>query len=916
MAVVMAGSVANPVTDSMSKSSISVAHCLPLAPQGSQCMVKRYNPAMMSQALAIFMATAALFLSAVFGYLLIDACLRATKQNLPATLIAGAALPLGLTLTSLCLRLVNLTVISLHQASWIVVGALLLAVTVLCLGRNFLKQKNYDQVVAQKALWSDFEPPPAWLVFGAGLILLSHFSLAIVNNLTIEVFPWDAFTTWMYRAKAWILDNRFTAVVNTNLWIDAGAREGIPLYASQYPNAVSDIAIWASIFSGGWLSGAASLPWAAAGIALSLSVFGVLRLSGMGSLVAGFGALMAASLPLLDMHKALAGYGDIWVALTSGLGLSLLLSWASKVKAPRQKASLMEASVGLGMVLLLIGTQIKLEGWLWLGLGILFVCIHVLTAWRALLISLCLAGCLTAYITLTNSTSVDLGSLGLWGIAENKIHIGFLGGYHLRPYNPLPAYLNALFIQKNFSLLPLFYLVALVYLARHNRPAATGHWLMGLMIVASQGAIFGLSAFSQYAESGTALNRIALQFVPVFILTSCYGANNLLDVELRSAVPAKSDDRLTGQRIEGLAFRTLPLPIVPMLLTSGVLVGILSIVFDTERSSAPSLRVAPTQMQLAVGTGEMTTSGAWQFTQSPQAIGVLRSLQAPPKRSRYVGLDVVGDSAEEAVFYWIDGRHPENMHRRRASRAGNNLFDMRADDSWRVEHIIEWGIVVPKDHFTTVELESIFFAQTLNWATVPGVIGQWLQPTLFTQRSLNYLDSEVDEGPGYHVVLVLAGAILLTMAFVSSQSMRKTILMSVAALWLLGDLLWLHSYSRTTFDRLTGDLSASTQRNEGFHLKKPVSDLLGLIPLETPALVIASDNRYDYEAQRLPFLLLPVRSAFLNADIHRVPTNWAGAVILYGDWIDERIAKAERLAQILGRDKSRITHNMDFSLLM
>lgn len=863
------------------------------------------------------MATAALFLSAVFGYLLIDACLRATKQNLPATLIAGAALPLGLTLTSLCLRLVNLTVISLHQASWIVVGALLLGVTVLCLRRNFLKQTNYDQVVSQKALWSDFEPPPAWLVFGAGLILLSHFALAIVNNLTIEVFPWDAFTTWMYRAKAWILDNRFTAVVNTNIWIDAGAREGIPLYASQYPNAVSDIAIWASVFSGGWLSGVASLPWAAAGIALSLSVFGVLRLSGMGSLLAGFGALMAASLPLLDMHKALAGYGDIWVALTSGLGLSLLLSWASKVKAPRQKASLMEASVGLGMVLLLIGTQIKLEGWLWLGLGMLFVCIHVLTAWRALLISLCLAGCLTAYITLTNSTSVDLGSLGLWGIAENKIHIGFLGGYHLRPYNPLPAYFNALFIQKNFSLLPLFYLVALVYMACHNRPAATAHWLMGLMIAASQGAIFGLSAFSQYAESGTALNRLALQFVPVFILTSCYGANNLIDAELRSAVPAKSDDRLTRPHIEGLALKTLPAPIVPMLLLiSSVLIGILSIVFDTERSSVPALRVAPTQMQPVVGTGEMTISGAWQFTQSPQAIGVLRSLQAPPKGSRYVGLKVVGDSAEEAVFYWIDGRHPENMHRRRASRAGNNLFDMRSEESWKVENIIEWGIVVPKDHFTTVELGGIFFAETLDWATVTGVIGQWLQPALFTQRSLNYLDSDVEEGPGYHVVLVLAGVILLTMAFVSSPSMRKAILMSVAGLWLLGDLLWLHSYGLTTFDRLTGDLSASTQRNEGYHLKKPASDLLGLIPRETSVLVIPSDNRFDYEAQRLPFLLLPVRTAFLDADIYRVPTDWAGAVILYGGWMDERIAKTERLAQLIGRDKSRITHNMDFSLLM
>ena len=42
---------------------------------------------------------------------------------------------------------------------------------------------------------------------------------------------------------------------------------------------------------------------------------------------------------------------------------------------------------------------------------------------------------------------------------------------------------------------------------------------MGLGIALIHCVIFGLSAYSKYAEIGTAINRVLLQTLPVFILT-------------------------------------------------------------------------------------------------------------------------------------------------------------------------------------------------------------------------------------------------------------------------------------------------------------------------------------------------------------------------------------------------------------
>jgi hypothetical protein len=76
-----------------------------------------------------------------------------------------------------------------------------------------------------------------------------------------------------------------------------------------------------------------------------------------------------------------------------------------------------------------------------------------------------------------------------------------------------------IFLRSNFHLLGTLYLLALALLTFINWRASVTHWLMGALIICSQWVIFGLSSYSLYAETGTAINRLLLQFLPVFVLT-------------------------------------------------------------------------------------------------------------------------------------------------------------------------------------------------------------------------------------------------------------------------------------------------------------------------------------------------------------------------------------------------------------
>ena len=116
--------------------------------------------------------------------------------------------------------------------------------------------------------------------------------------------------------------------------------------------------------------------------------------------------------PLVHLHGALAGYADIWLMGTSGIGLAGLCIWTQK----REKELL-----GISIGLLALGCLYKTEGWLWLTLGLTVVTLQPLLMrygwkfWIGLPIALGL---------LWQLQPLHLGTLGMWGVSQNAIELG------------------------------------------------------------------------------------------------------------------------------------------------------------------------------------------------------------------------------------------------------------------------------------------------------------------------------------------------------------------------------------------------------------------------------------------------------------------------------------------------------------
>ena len=80
------------------------------------------------------------------------------------------------------------------------------------------------------------------LIF-AGLLCL-HLALILVENLTRSVYPWDAWTTWIYRSKLWFFNSEIAPLLPPALWLSEGGPTQGTIAAHEYPAFISLIALY------------------------------------------------------------------------------------------------------------------------------------------------------------------------------------------------------------------------------------------------------------------------------------------------------------------------------------------------------------------------------------------------------------------------------------------------------------------------------------------------------------------------------------------------------------------------------------------------------------------------------------------------------------------------------------------------
>ena len=715
-------------------------------------------------------------------------------------------------------------------------------------------------------------------------VLVLYLALVLLNNVSRDIFPWDAFTTWLFRAKAWVLTDSALTFIPQTLWLTGGP-SAYTLPASHYPVAVSAISAFTSALGGQWNEQMASLPWFFCSLASALLMTGLCQLQQPSNkVIPVLGGILLSTAPLVHLHGMLAGYADIWVMGTSGMGLAGLCIWTQERSRQVMTTSLL---------LLFLGCFWKQEGWLWLMVGVAVV--HLYWLWlrldvRSLLILAPLA------LSVFYFQPFDLGALGTWGFSATELNAGALGRFTLRPYDPTGDYLEMTLVQGNFLLLAPLYAASLAVLASRWRQFG-GYLLMASLIAGAHWVIFGLSSYSYYAQTGTAINRLLLQNLPVLVVTITAACH---------IVQQPFSARNT--RVSGLSLRGLWQSLSLAGIAGAFALLLLMAAIKVPPGATPAERAVsvPASTWVAVLGNLSETPRGWQFSGTDVPIGVAavpmsRTGQVQP---RFMLARTWMKAPETIAFYWINTNDPA-VHSVPLTASGQALIDMsHYPDFWQ-KPIREMGFLVQPQHFDTTALGSVTLTDALS-DTVPALFNHWTTPAPLSQRLINSTAGHIDTPVTLNAWLGTALAGLGALGF-AGLALRRTLFApsagafagAVAVLWGIGCLTHLNQvYGLTTplfkEQSMAGTLArANEARADGTHLVG-ISATLAATQLGQPIVSVGLDAAGRFDAQRLPFMLLPENAtSFTEPQFMQVIYGFEGTAVLFAgdpDVLDDTVS--------------------------
>jgi len=340
------------------------------------------------------------------------------------------------------------------------------------------------------------------------LWVIYHLGGAFYEVIERPLYPWDAISTWAYRAKVWFFNQQLNVFTAPGDWLNhAGASEIYTIPAFFYPKYGSVMQAWAAWSYGSWSETLINLPAYLCGPAIVLALYGQSKAANFTTPIAVFVAYLFISIPLVGTHLALGGYSDIWMSGFAGLGFVALLRGLTI----KDNFNLL-----LAIAMLLFSAFVKNEGaiWLLMALGITWLSLAGMRAILLTLMGLCFLGALFIF----GIGSVELPIMGKLGIEGDRLFLSYLGTYTLTYYPVWEAHFVSFFVMGTWNLLWLLVLSGLVLViippfGREKRIAA----LFFLAVLASHFFIFFLTDQGRWAEQFTAINRLPLHFAPALI---------------------------------------------------------------------------------------------------------------------------------------------------------------------------------------------------------------------------------------------------------------------------------------------------------------------------------------------------------------------------------------------------------------
>jgi hypothetical protein len=168
--------------------------------------------------------------------------------------------------------------------------------------------------------------------------------------------PYDALAQWADKAKVWYEYGRIVPFVDAAEWRRLADVQHFWDANPRYPATVPLLQVWTALGAGGWDESLASMPWAAAFVALGFAFYGQVRRLGIGAAKAMVCTYLLLSIPLLQINVAVSGMADLFVSVSYGLAAIGLWQW-SKTRQ-RQDAA-------LAVLMAIFCATAKLEGIVW-----------------------------------------------------------------------------------------------------------------------------------------------------------------------------------------------------------------------------------------------------------------------------------------------------------------------------------------------------------------------------------------------------------------------------------------------------------------------------------------------------------------------------------------------------------------------
>jgi hypothetical protein len=193
------------------------------------------------------------------------------------------------------------------------------------------------------------------------------FALALVAlrlaGIAIEVAvsplrAYDAWAHWATKAIVWHDQGRMVPFVFAEQWYAAG---DAPRYSDGNPGHSAGIPLlqaWTAYFLPAWSESLINAPWIAIGAALAAAFYAQARGAGAGVPLSITATWLVMSLPILDIHLAVAGVADVFLGAVYAMAAMALWRWTRTREPGMAWLAAIAAFFALG---------VKNEGVLWVA---------------------------------------------------------------------------------------------------------------------------------------------------------------------------------------------------------------------------------------------------------------------------------------------------------------------------------------------------------------------------------------------------------------------------------------------------------------------------------------------------------------------------------------------------------------------